>query len=881
MTSRAPGCRVVRAVSVLLPAGRREEWRAEWCAELEHAWSERVAHGSAGFAFSAALVIRALGAIPDAIWLRRHHGGEHMLEHDLRYAIRSLAKRPGFSLTVILTLALCIGATTAIFSVVNAVLLQPLPFAHPERLVMLWSNDTKGQHDRNVVSYANYNDWRAGASSIDDLGAYFGMWNATITGQGDAERIVVAPVTSSLFPVLGVAPVIGRGLLPGEDHRGSGKVVVLSYAMWQGRFGGDHAVLGRSMTLDGERYTIVGVMPSGFQLPGSTAVLYTSLPMLGRFLEGRQVSLLSVIARLKPGVTIPAARGDLATVARRLETQYPESNEGWGVTLIPLAEQVSGDIRRALLVLLTGIGFVLLIGCANVANLTLTRAIGRQRELAVRIALGARRGRLVRQMMTESALLALVSGLGGVVVAIAGVRVLVAVSPATLPRYNPIAVDARALGFAAAISLAAAMLFGLAPALQGSAAALGTSLKEGARGTAGPARRHLRQALVIGEIAIAVVLLIGAGLVINSFARLRGMNPGFRTEQAVAFKIALPSANYPSAEKRGAFFGELLSRVRAIPTVTAAGAITRLPMHDQNVTTSVLIDGREVRQAAERPGADLRFVTAEYFRTMGIPLLAGRGFTPEDSATSPAVMLINEAMAKTLWPGASPIGAWVKLGPDRPENAWITVVGVVGSVRDNDYRHGPNSQVFLSTAQQSTSALSIIVRAPGAPDGIVKAVRREVRGLDPNLPVYDVVVLDRVLADATTQERFTTSLLAAFSLFAVLLAAIGVYGVMAYSVAERTQEIGIRMAFGAQLADIESLVMRDGAKLILIAVVAGLLGALGAARVTASLLFEVSATDATTYAVAASVLSIVAGVACYLPARRAAKISPTVAMRTE
>jgi putative ABC transport system permease protein len=879
-----PGAGFVRALAPIVPTSRREEWLGEWQAELAYAWSRLNRDGSATPVARVALVLRAVGALPDAIWLRRRYGGDLMLRQDLRYAARSLVRRPGFTTVVVATLALCIGATTAIFSVVNAVLLRPLPYQAPDRLVMVWSRDSIGQVDRNVVSAANYFAWRQENSSFEQLAAYFPNWNATLTGGEAAERLEIGATSANLFATLGARAEIGRTFLPEEEVPGAPRVVVLGHALWQRRFGGDPAVLGTTIPLDGQPYTVVGVMPRDFKLPGSKADLYTPLPILGRMLEGRIPHLLMVVGRLRPGGTIDRARVDLATVARRLEREYPETNTGWGVTLVSLHEQVAGDARRPLLVLLAAVGAVLLIGCANIANLMLSRAAGRQRELAVRAALGAGRGRLVVQLLTESIAIAGAAGAIGLALAYWGARALAALAPDELPRLNEIEIDAGVLAFTLGVSLLTALLFGLAPAVHAVRQVTSDALKETSRAaTASGGRRRLRNMLVVSEIAFAVVLLVGAGLLISSFVRLRNENPGFRAEHVVAMKVGLPRATYPDPARRVAFFDELARRLRALPTVTAVGAITRLPLYDGPLTTRVVPPGRESRPDAEQPEVDLRHVSEGYFEAMGIPVIAGRPITERDvgDSATPPVMVINQTMARRLFPGRDPVGVQVRIAGGNPNAPPFTIVGVVGDVRDASLREEPKPQLYLSYRQTAPTTLSLILRSTDDPVPLVAAARRAVAAMNPDLAVHSTTTLTRVLAEAVTEERFIMLLVASFAVVAIVLAAVGVYGVMAYGVTERTREIGIRLAFGAQTRDVLRLVVGEGLALAALAVAIGLVAAWGTTRAMTSLLYGVSAADRTTYASVALLLLFVALLACYLPARRAARMDPVSAMRSE
>jgi putative ABC transport system permease protein len=805
-----------------------------------------------------------------------------MFAHDLRYAARALVRRPGFTALVVLTLAMCIGVNTAIFSVVDAVLLKPLPYADPDRLVMVWSNDGQPGHERTVVSAGNYFDWRARTTTFESLGAYFSYWNATLTGDGDAVRIDVGATSANLFATLGVRPALGRGFLQSEEPQGGPRVVLLSYGFWERRFNADRAAIGRAIQLDGESYMIVGVMPREFRLPQGNVDVYAPLSILGRYLEGRIPNMLEVVGRLRPGKTLADARVEMAGIARQIEREYPETSTGWTTTLLSLREQVVGNVERTLLVLLGAVGFVLLIGCVNVANLLLVRAAGRQRELAVRTALGAGRARLVQHLFAESIVIAAAAGIVGLLLAVFSVRLLAGVLPEDIPRLNHVGLDARVLAFTALAALVTAIACGVLPVAHLPRLALHQSLKEQGRGTGGRMPRRLRSALVVSEIALAVVLTVGAGLLVRSFTRLRGTSPGFSTDPVVAMKVALPPQRY-APQRRAAFYKELIERTQRLPGVVAVGAVSRVPLRDNNITTTLLFESDQTVPLSKRPDAGFRIASADYFRAMGIPLLAGRTFTSADNADSGAVLtaIVNETLAERYFPGGRAVGARVKLGQTTARSPWFTIVGVVGDVHDGSLRTEPPAQLFVNFEQQSPGGLSLIVRTTGSVEPLVAAVRRQVTELDPALAVYDVVTTRAVVERATTSERFATMLLGAFSALALLLAAVGVYGVMAYSVTERTREIGVRMAFGARENDILRGVLGEVLRTSVVALAIGLLLARATSGVMSSLLYGVTATDPLTFGVAGAVVLAMALLACVVPARRAAKLDPVAALRAD
>ncbi|HEV2860568.1 MAG TPA: ABC transporter permease [Pyrinomonadaceae bacterium] len=808
--------------------------------------------------------------------LSREAWGFVMMEtllQDVRFGVRVLARHKGFTAVAVLTLALGIGANTAIFSVVNAVLLRPLPYKDPERLVMLWENDTQEGNDRNPVAPANFVDWQKQTGTCDALAFYNQPAGVNVTGGGsEPERVVGAGVSPNIFSVLGVQPARGRTF---SDSEAAAHEVIISHGFWQRRFGGDPEVVGRQMTLDAEILDVVGVMPPEFQLPEETELWWANMD--GSLATMRVRHFLRVVGRLKPGVPVEQARADFDTIARRLAEQYPETNTGYGVNVITLRDQFVGGVRPALLLLLGAVGFVLLIACANVANLMLARSAARQKEMAVRAALGAGRLRLVRQLLTESLLLAAAGGAAGLLFAYWGSDLLTALGASGLPRGARVGVDGRVLAFTFMMTLLTGLAFGFVPAWAGAKAGVHGILKEDGRGATG--RRAGRRLLVVTEIACALMLLIGAGLLIKSFVRLQAVEPGFDPSGVVTMQFSLPDARYSEPPQVAAFYARLVEHARTVPGVRAAGAVSRLPLAGDRSTMGLTVEGRPA-VSGQYEEVHFRAVTPDYFRALGVPLRAGRELGERDGAEAPPVVLVNETTARKYWPGADPVGRRVKLGPGA-QGPWVTVVGVVGDVRNFGLESEAKPEVYVPHRQSPQSRMRLVLRTDGDPLSLVPAVRSAVRSLDAELPFSQVATMEELLARSVAQRRLSTLLLGVFAGTALLLAAIGIYGVMAYSVTQRTREIGIRMALGARRGDVVRMVLRQGMALALAGVACGLGGGLVAARLMRGLLYGVSAVDPLTFVGMAGVLTCVALLACYVPARRATKIDPLVALRAE
>ncbi len=807
---------------------------------------------------------------------------------DLRYGARMLLKNPGFALIAVLTLALSIGANTAIFSVVNAVLLRPLPFPHPEQLFTLWERNPKLGYEQNPPAAGNYVDWRAQNRVFAEM-AIYNSRKFTLAQADQPERLAGAAVSASLFDVLGISPLLGRAFLPAEEQAGREQVALIGHSLWQRRFGADPHLVGKTIVLDSRNYTVVGVMPEGFQFPGGTgsfqryappppAELWVPLALTADDLNQRSAHFLSAIGRLKPGISLAQAGAEMNTIQHRLEQQYPTQFFGSHVKLVPLSEQASGAVRRSLLVLWGTVGFVLLIGCANVANLLLARAASRKKEMAVRAALGASRLRVIRQLLTESLLLAVAGGVGGILLAAWGVAALSAIIPTSFPRREGIAIDYWVLGFTLLVSVVTGVIFGLVPALQAAKTELTEALKEGGRSAAeGGSRNRVRSLLVVAETALALVLLIGAALMTQSFLRLQRVNPGFRTDHVLTMELALPPVRYVRAQ-RVAFFQQLIERSRSVPGVQAVAASRQLPLTGDSFNYAFSAEGRQPLPG-ESPSADVRFVTPGYFSVLGIPLVKGRTFSESDGPDAPSVIVINEALARRYFPNEDPIGKRARLGIN---NFTGNIIGVVGDVKHMGLDAAVHEEVYTPYAQTPFwTDMTLSVRTSGDPLSVAAAMRDVIKGLDNALPVSRQRTLETIAAESVAQPRFRTLLLGLFGLAALLLASVGIYGVMSYAVVQRTHELGVRVALGAQTADVLRLVIGQGIKLVLSGVALGVLASFGLTRLMEGLLFEVSATDPVTFAGIALLLNGVALLACWIPARRATKVDPMIALRCE
>jgi putative ABC transport system permease protein len=805
---------------------------------------------------------------------------------DVRFGLRVLLRQPLFTLAAVLTLALGIGANTAIFSVVNGVLLRPPPYTDPGRLVAVWFTG-EGERQEGDSSYLNFTDWREQTRSFEEMAAYRNMYY-TLTGMGDPRRVVVARVTAGFFPLLGVSPVAGRTFLPEEERPNSGRVAVVSYEFWQRDLGGDRAAVGRQLTLNTQPYTIVGILPRGFRPPleDEGTEVYTTVADEKTDLAERGAFVMSVLGRLKPGVTLEQAQGDIGRVAGDLARQYPEVNDKTTAYVVGLHEQQVGKIQTALWVLFGAVGLVLLIACSNVANLLLARAAARQKEMAIRTALGAGRWRIVRQLLTESLLLAALAGVAGLLLALWGVDALVALGPESLPRLNEVHADASVFGFALLLSTLTGVLFGLAPALKASRPELEETLREGGRGsTAGRNRQRLRGLLIVSETALALVLLVCAGLLVKSFVRLVRVDPGFKPENVMTLGVSLTVQKYKEPTRRVAFVEQALERVRAVPGVSQAAFAARLPFSNSDTLGYFEIVGRPAPQnSSEKPQSYMRSITPDYFRVMGIPLRAGRYFNSQDRKGGPGAAIVNETLAREYWPDESPVGqrirgVGVNLNGDEPPE-W-EIVGVVGDVHHTGLDKKPEPELYFPYEQNTWSGGRFVVRTTVEPSTLAAALRREVMSVDKDQPVVDVKPLAQMISESVAQPRFYMILLGAFSAVGLVLALVGIYGVVSYAVTERTHEIGIRLALGATPMDVLRLMIRHGMFFALVGIAIGIAGAFAAARYMSALLFGVTATDSLVFAGVPMLLAAVALAACYIPARRATKVDPMVALRYE
>jgi putative ABC transport system permease protein len=804
------------------------------------------------------------------------------LSQDIRYAFRRLLKSPGFAAVVILTLGLGIGANSAIFSVVNGVVFRSLPYPAPDRLVRLFQVGDDG--GMATFTPMNYLDVKAGMRTLESSAAFTGA-GYTLTSDGEPERLDGAEASASFFDVLGVRPALGRGFLPDENQPGKTHVAVISHGLWTRRFNADRGILGRSILLNSEPHTVVGVMPEGFSYPTKRDV-WTPLEYDTDFTQkSRGAWYLSIIARLKPAATVEQAATEIAAIGRRLETEFPETNLNVRMTVQGLHTYMTGDIKPKLLVLLAAVGFVLLIACANVANLLLARAAAREGEIAVRAALGAGRGRLMRQLLTESVVLAIGGGLLGLLLAVLGTKLLLSLQPVGIPRLDVVRVDGAVIAFTACVAIATGIVFGMIPAVQATRGDLVSSLKEGGKGAL-IARRasRMREGLVVAEIALAVMLLAGAGLLMRSFARLQSVNPGFRTAESLTFRTALPAAAYRGEPERASFYQRALERVTALPGVTSAGAIAFLPMSGSSFGFSFTIEGDPPPRPGEEPSMETRVVTPDFFKAIGVPLLRGRGFTAADNADAPQVVLLNDVAVKRFFPNSNPIGRRITLGwgrgPGRPKNGG-EVVGIVGSVKQFGLDEVEQPEIYIPHAQNPMAGMTFVVHTAVEPTTLAEAVRREVRALDPSLPVTALEPLETVVARSISQPRFYMLVLGIFAAVALVLASIGIFGVVSYSVSQRTREMGIRIALGASRERVLGMVLGNAMRVAAIGVVVGLIAAVALSRTLASLLFDLSPTDPMTYAAVGIGLSLVALLASYLPAWRATRVDPVVALRAE
>ena len=796
---------------------------------------------------------------------------------DIRYGLRSLLKRPGFTVIALIALALGIGANTAIFSLVNAVVLQPLPYPEPDELVWMWGN-IRNAGNRASVSPLDFLDFRSQNKTFEQFAASGSLpGSGNLTGSGEPERLTVSLVTGNYFDAFGVRPALGRGFSLQNEKPGQDQVIVLSHAFWQKRFGGDPSIVNKTIVLDGKACEVIGVMPADVVLP-QPADLWVPMNFdVDPGMKQRKAHFLRPIGRLKQGVTLAQAQADTDIIAAQLEQLYPESNTGWNLRLVPLREQLVGGTRATLFILFGAVGLVLLIACANVANLLMVRAAARQREIALRTALGASRFRIARQMITESLLLAIIGGALGALLATWGMQLLVRLSEDSIPRTANVRIDATVLAFTFLISLVTGVLFGLAPALRTVKVNLIDSLKDGLRGAGESAlRNRTRSLLVVFESALAVMLLIGAGLLVRSLIALQNVDPGFDPNNVLTLRIDLPRQKYDTPEKTSNFFSQLETRVAGLPGVEAVGFVTELPMSGQLNDMPFSIEGRPVASMSQGFGADFRRVNQDYFNALRIPLLRGRNFTEQEVRQSAKVILVSQQLVDQVLPNEEPLGKRLVMAMG---GVPFEIIGVVGDIRHNSLGSPALPAMYMPSLEPTRK--NLVIRTQVDPLSIVGGVRKEVQALDPDQPIAAVRTMDDWVTRSTATPRYRTTLLGLFAVLAMILAATGIYGVMSYSVTQRTHEIGVRMALGARRLDVLKLVVRQGMLLTLVGVALGLAGAFALTRVMSTLLFGVTAKDPLTFGVVAALLIAVAFLACFVPARRATKVDPLTALRYE
>ncbi|MEP7272055.1 MAG: ABC transporter permease [Acidobacteriota bacterium] len=799
------------------------------------------------------------------------------LIQDLRYGLRVLRKGKGFTIVAVIALALGIGANTAIFSVVNKVLLQPLPYANADQLLMIRETNVPKFPEFSIAP-GNFIDWQKQSTVFSSMAAYRGQ-AYILVGGSEPERVRATRITSGLFGMLGAAPILGRDFTPEEDQDGKGNVVILSNGFWQRRFGGDKNAVGQSLTLSGQPFSIVGIMPATFKFPDPTIDLWAPIAFTARDAQNHGGHYISAIARLKPGASVDQARSELDTIAGRLSQQYPDSNTGWGVKVVPLQDYIVNDVKPALYILLGAVLLVLLIACANVANLLLVRASSRQKEISLRAALGASRWRVARQLLTESVLLAVIGGVVGLGVAYWGLSLLLQLAPEGLPRIQDVSIDGRALVFTLVVTVITGVVFGLVPALQASRPNLNETLKEGGRGgTEGTRRQRLRSTLVVVEIALSLVLLVCAGLLIKSFVRLLGVDPGFNPQHVLVTGIGLSPTKYRDDAQKGAFFNQLLAGLSSVPGVQAAGVTQALPISGDYVL-SFIVQGRPAYKPGEGPSTNYYSVSADYFKAMGIPLLRGRLFNDRDVQGAPRVAIINDAMAKKFFADEDPLGKRIHVS-NGPET-FREIVGVVGDVRQYGLDQAATVQTYEPQMQAPFGGMTVVVRTAGEPTSLSAAVRDQVRAIDKDQPVSTMRTMEEIVSTSVASRRFSMLLLGVFAGLALVLAAVGIYGVMAYSVSQRTHEIGIRLALGARRGDVVRLVLGQGMAVAGIGVAVGVVAAFAATRLLSTLVYGVSLTDPVIFVSIPLILGAVALVACLLPARRATMVDPLVALRYE
>jgi putative ABC transport system permease protein len=801
--------------------------------------------------------------------------------NDIRYALRNLIKRPAFTIVAAITLALGIGANSAIFSAIYALLLKPLPFPELDRVVAVWDKMPSRGILHNEVALANYLDWRAQTQSFEQL-ALYRWWNANLTGIDPPERIQGFLVTANFIDVTGVKPIMGRNFTAEENQPGKDAVAIITHSLWQRRFGGDPNILNKTITINSITRTVIGVMPERFNFPKG-AEIYAPLGITPELAQSRDSHGYYVVGRLRSGVSLPSAQAEINNITARLEQQYPKSNTGWGATIFPIVADTVRTYDTALWVMMAAVGFVLLIACANVANLLLARATSRQKEIALRAALGASRWRIVRQLLTESLIVALLGGSLGILVGVWAIDALRASNPADAAKFAPgwsqLGINPAVLFFTFGLSLLSGLIFGLAPAWQVSKPNLNEALKEGGRHS-GSGSHRLRSSLVVFEVAMSLVLLVGAGLLFRSFLGLLKTDPGFNPDNVLTMNLVLPGAKYREDPQRAAFYADLVQRVKTRPGVESVAAVNHLPLGGSNSSNSYLVEGEPEPQPGNENDGRYRVCTPDYFHTMGIRLTKGRAFTDQDKAGAPPVVIVNEALAHKHWPGQDPIGRRIRFYGPLEKAPWMQIVGVIENVKHElDLEVTP--EYYLPYAQDPWNGMVLVARTTMEPASLAGSIRQEVWSIDKDQPVFDVRTMQEVRSMSVALYSFSSVMLAIFAGVALLLAAVGIYGVMAFVVTQRTQEIGIRMALGARASDVLKLVVTNGMRLAVIGVVIGSAAAWGLTRFLAKLLVGVQATDLLTFSLVSLFLLATAFLACYLPARRATKVDPLKALRYE
>jgi putative ABC transport system permease protein len=808
------------------------------------------------------------------------------LLQDLRFGFRTLTKSPGFAVVALLTLALGIGANSAIFSVINAILLRPLSYKNPEQLILVNHNYQKINLKASVSAFG-FAHYRDNAKSFESLTAVTG-WAANLTGEGEPERLTGQNVSANFFELLGANAAMGRTFAVGEDSEGKNRVVVLSHAFWQRRFGGDQNILNKTLSLNGENYTVVGVMPPSFQYGrefGMIVDLWSPIVFTPQQLSSNSITneFLSVIGRLRPGVSQQQAQAEMHNIASSLRQQYMQGADAtnWDLLLTSFRQQVVGDISTMLWIVMLVVGFVLLIACANVANLLLARAAARQKEIAVRTALGARRWRIIRQLLTESMLLSVVGGAFGLLIGYWGVKALVALNEDRIPRAHEISLDWKVLLFTFGVSIVTGILFGIVPAIQTTKTDLHETLKEGGRNAAATTKQWIRSSLVVVEIALALAVLVGAGLLVKSFLHVQQVNPGFNPEGLLTMHLSLPMTKYSEAPQRANFYKQVINDVRSLPGVQSVGAVSVLPLSGGGSSGSFRIEGRDVPPGQSSPHGARWAATPDYFKTMGIPLIRGRYFEERDTAEALPVAIIDQSLAQKYWPNEDPLGKRMVFEGTRDNPLWREIVGIVGHVKHTDLEGESRAQYYMPHQQRPQPNMALVIRTPNDPNALAGSVRGIIKSVDSDLPVFRVRTMDQFVADSMTQRKFALLLICVFACLALLLSAIGLYGVMAYSVTQRTHELGLRMALGAQASDVLKLVVKQGMLLAVIGLGLGVVGAIFLSRLMKTMLFNVSATDPLVFVGIALTLAAVALLACFVPARRATKVDPMVALRYE